>query len=84
MNKDLIISGNKKDLGGFSVYRALPTAKRRQIGPFVFIDHMGPMVLDETHLLNVRPHPHIGLSTVTYLFEGRGFHRDSIGSSQVI
>lgn len=84
IERDLIISGRKRDLGGFSVVRAIPSAQRRHVGPFVFLDHLGPMKIDETHLLDVRPHPHIGLSTVTYLFEGRGYHRDSLGSQQVI
>lgn len=84
MSQDLIISGRKKDLGGFSVSRTLPSVTRRQLGPFVFLDHMGPMIIDETHVLDVRPHPHIGLSTVTYLFAGRGYHRDNLGSKQVI
>lgn len=84
MDTDLIISGRKRDLGGFSVVRSIPSAVRRHVGPFVFLDHMGPMRIDDTHALDVRPHPHIGLATVTYLFEGRGHHRDSLGSSQVI
>lgn len=82
--KDLIISGRKKDLGGFTVARTIPTAERRHVGPFVFLDHMGPLKITETATLDVRPHPHIGLSTVTYLFSGRGHHRDSLGYSQVI
>ncbi len=84
MNQDFVIHSSTKDLGGFSVSRALPHVKKRSVGPFVFIDHMGPMNLDERQLLNVRPHPHIGLATVTYLLEGRGFHRDNIGSAQLI
>lgn len=84
MSTDLIIHGSRKDLGGFSVYRSLPTAQKRSVGPFVFFDHMGPMVIDETHMLDVRPHPHIGLATVTFLYEGKGYHRDSLGSDQII
>lgn len=84
MNQDLIIPGRKKDLGGFAVHRTIPAAGKRQVGPFVFLDHMGPMNVDTKHLLDVRPHPHIGLATVTYLFSGRGHHRDTLGSSQVI
>ena len=84
MNTNLIIHGRSRDLGGFSVHRSLPSAQKRAVGPFVFLDHMGPLLVDDTHHLNVRPHPHIGLSTVTYLFEGRGHHRDSLGSNQVI
>ncbi len=84
MEQDLILKGNVRDLGGFAVVRSIPQAKRRHVGPFVFLDHMGPMKVDEYHKLDVRPHPHIGLSTVTYLLEGRGHHRDSLGSDQVI
>lgn len=81
---DLIISGRKRDLGGFMVARTIPSSQRRHVGPFVFLDHMGPLKITETAMLDVRPHPHIGLSTVTYLFSGRGHHRDSLGYSQVI
>lgn len=81
---DLLISGRSRDIGGFSVARTLPSPKRRQVGPFVFLDHMGPAQIDEQHALDVRPHPHIGLSTVTYLFSGQGIHRDSLGSVQMI
>jgi redox-sensitive bicupin YhaK (pirin superfamily) len=84
MKKDFIIESRSRDLGGFSVNRSLPAPHKRQLGPFVFLDHMGPMKLDSQHALDVRPHPHIGLATVTYLFEGRGFHRDSLGSKQLI
>lgn len=84
LEKDILISGKKKDLGGFIVSRTLPNVKRRHVGPFVFLDHMGPLKLDHSHLMSVRPHPHIGLSTVTYLFSGRGLHRDSLGSKQII
>jgi redox-sensitive bicupin YhaK (pirin superfamily) len=74
-----------RELGdGFTVRRALPDAKRRAIGPFVFFDHMGPVALAPGHGLDVRPHPHIGLATVTYLFEGEILHRDSLGSVQPI
>ena len=66
------------------VSRTLPNIKRRHVGPFVFLDHMGPLQVDHEHLMSVRPHPHIGLSTVTYLFSGRGYHRDSLGSKQII
>lgn len=85
MEQDLILKGNVRDLGGgFAVIRSIPQAKRRQVGPFVFLDHMGPVKVDETHKLDVRPHPHIGLSTVTYLLDGKGHHRDSLGSDQII
>lgn len=80
----LIIKGREKDLGSMTISRTLPNAKKRSVGPFVFVDHMGPIELDETHRMSVRPHPHIGLATVTYLFEGRGYHHDSLGSKQVI
>ncbi len=82
--KNIIISGRKRDLGGFMVARTIPSTERRHVGPFVFLDHMGPLKITETAMLDVRPHPHIGLSTVTYLFSGRGHHRDSLGYSQVI
>ncbi len=73
------------DLGdGFQVRRALPAAERRSVGPFVFFDHMGPVQLAPGRGLDVRPHPHIGLATVTYLFEGEIVHRDSLGSVQAI
>lgn len=84
LEQDILINGKKKDLGGFTVSRTLPNIKRRHVGPFVFLDHMGPLQVDSEHLMNVRPHPHIGLSTVTYLFSGRGWHRDSLGSNQII
>jgi len=84
LEQDILISGKKKDLGGFTVSRTLPNIKRRHVGPFVFLDHMGPLQVDQEHLMSVRPHPHIGLSTVTYLFSGRGLHRDSLGSKQII
>ncbi|MGO4566554.1 pirin family protein [Rhizobium sp. 2YAF20] len=72
------------DLGGFSVRRALPTAKRRLVGPFIFFDRMGPAVLRADQAVDVRPHPHIGLSTVTYLFDGEIRHLDSLGTEKVI
>ncbi len=70
--------------GGFTVKRLLPHAKLRSVGPFVFFDHIGPALLDAAHPLEVRPHPHIGLATVTYLWEGAIMHRDSLGSLQEI
>lgn len=84
MENDIVIHGKARDLGGFSVYRILPDIQKRSVGPFVFIDHLGPMRIDATHALDVRPHPHIGLSTVTYLLSGKGMHRDSLGNKQVI
>src|SRR6185436_417384 len=80
----LVIEGRPRDLGGFSVQRVLPARERRSVGPFVFFDHFGPMTLPPGVGMDVRPHPHIGLATVTYLFEGEMVHRDSIGSHQVI
>lgn len=81
---DLTIVPRVKDLGGFSVRRILPYAKRRMIGPFIFLDHMGPAEFSPGEGIDVRPHPHIGLSTVTYLFEGEIMHRDTLGSQQAI
>ena len=76
-----LIPGRARDLGGFAVRRVLPIGHRKTVGPFIFFDHMGPMVLKAGHGMDVRPHPHIGLATVTYLFEGRIQHRDSLGSN---
>jgi redox-sensitive bicupin YhaK (pirin superfamily) len=70
--------------GGFSVRRLLPSAARRTVGPFIFVDHMGPVHLRPGDGLDVRPHPHINLATVTFLFEGEIVHRDSLGSEQAI
>src|ERR1700744_2547261 len=64
--------------------RILPYAQRRMVGPFIFLDHFGPVEFAVNQGIDVRPHPHIGLATVTYLFEGEMFHRDSIGSAQAI
>ncbi|MGC1302326.1 MAG: pirin family protein [Caulobacteraceae bacterium] len=81
---DLVIDARHKDLGGFEVGRILPFAKRRMVGPFIFLDHMGPADFAPGQGIDVRPHPHIGLSTVTYLFEGEILHRDNLGSTQAI
>ena len=81
---ELMVVANAKDIGGFEVRRALPTAKRRLVGPFIFFDRMGPAILRAGHALDVRPHPHIGLATVTYLFDGKIRHRDSLGTEMVI
>lgn len=78
------IKGHAKDLGGFSVKRLLPAVQARAVGPFVFFDHMGPAEFPPGKGIDVRPHPHIGLATVTYLFEGEILHRDSLGSHQAI
>ena len=80
-----ILTGHQKDLGGgFLVRRLLPDARRRSVGPFIFFDHFGPAVEQPGVNHDVRPHPHIGLATVTYLFEGAMMHRDSLGSQQLI
>lgn len=79
------ISPKTRDLGGgFTVRRVLPAMQRRTVGPFVFFDQMGPLVLESGGGLDVRPHPHIGLATVTYLFAGEIIHRDSLGTVQAI
>ncbi|ACT60803.1 pirin family protein [Hirschia baltica] len=80
----LVITPKTKDLGGFSVRRAIPVIKQRSVGPWIFFDHMGPATFPPGHGVNVRPHPHINLATVTYLFEGEILHRDSLGSLQAI
>ena len=77
---DQIIVPRTNDIGGFLVRRALPSARRRMVGPFIFLDHMGPAEFRSGQGIDVRPHPHIGLATVTYLFAGEIVHRDSIGS----
>jgi redox-sensitive bicupin YhaK (pirin superfamily) len=79
-----IIDARPRDLGGVSVRRLLPSVARRLVGPFIFFDHMGPATFEPGHGIDVRPHPHIGLATVTYLFEGEILHRDSLGSHQPI
>jgi redox-sensitive bicupin YhaK (pirin superfamily) len=84
MESLLIINAKAKDIGGFPVRRALPAIERRMVGPFVFLDQMGPTQLAPGQRLDVRPHPHIGLSTMTYLFEGEILHRDSLGTVQTI
>ncbi len=81
---ELLIEPKKKDLGGFSVARVLPSSRRRMVGPFIFFDHMGPATFAPGEGIQVRPHPHIGLATLTYLFEGEIMHRDSLGYQQVI
>ncbi|MGB6151475.1 MAG: pirin family protein [Pricia sp.] len=79
-NITTIIPERAADIGNFKVGRLLPFRKKRMVGPFAFIDHMGPAKMSETENLDVPPHPHIGLSTLTYLFEGSIVHRDSIGT----
>jgi redox-sensitive bicupin YhaK (pirin superfamily) len=79
-----VIDARPRDIGAFQVGRLLPSSARRLVGPFIFFDHMGPAELAPGKGLDVRPHPHIGLATVTYLFEGEIVHRDSLGSHQPI
>lgn len=79
-----IIVANKKDLGEFSVRRTLPSMKRKMVGPWIFFDHIGPAIFATGSGVNVRPHPHINLATVTYLFDGEILHRDSVGSYATI
>ena len=81
---ETVIVPGSRDLGGFSVKRVLPAKERQMVGPFVFFDQMGPAVFGAGRGLDVRPHPHIGLSTVTYLFDGEIMHRDSLGTVQAI
>jgi len=82
---ETVILPRTRDLGnGFTVRRALPSMRRRMVGPFIFFDQVGPVVFRGGEGLDVRPHPHIGLATVTYLFEGEILHRDSLGSVQPI
>lgn len=81
---ELVIQPRDRDLGGFLVRRVLPTAGRKMVGPWIFFDHMGPASFPAGEGINVRPHPHINLATVTYLFEGEILHRDSLGSLQAI
>lgn len=85
MHDITLITGQPRDLGdGFVVQRLLPAAARRRVGPFVFVDHFGPVTLAAGHAMDVRPHPHIGLATITYLFDGEILHRDSLGTVQRI
>lgn len=82
---ELALEGQPRDLGGgFSVRRVLPAIARRMVGPFAFFDHMGPVALEPGRGMDVRPHPHINLATVTYLFDGEILHRDSLGTEQPI
>lgn len=81
---ELIIRPQEHDLGAFTVRRVLPASERQMVGPFIFFDHMGPATLAPDQPVNVRPHPHIGLATLTWLFEGALMHRDSLGYAQEI
>ena len=81
-NTDLIIEERSRDIGDFLVGRLIPFRKKRMVGPFIFIDHMGPSTIKKDHYLDIGQHPHIGLSTLTYLFEGEIEHRDTLGTKQ--
>lgn len=81
---EVVVEGRAKPVGTITVARVLPTLARRSVGPFVFLDHMGPIAIPAGAGFDVAPHPHIGLSTVTYLYEGEIVHRDSVGSVQAI
>jgi redox-sensitive bicupin YhaK (pirin superfamily) len=82
---ELVLEPRDRDLGdGFFVRRALPSHKRRAVGPFIFFDHFGPVTVPPGRGMDVRPHPHVNLATVTYLYEGEILHRDSLGSEQII
>jgi redox-sensitive bicupin YhaK (pirin superfamily) len=79
-----LLKAHQHDLGAFTVRRLLPSLPHKMVGPFIFFDHIGPAALGKGQGMDVRPHPHIGLATLTYLFEGSGLHRDSLGTVQVI
>ena len=81
---DLVVVPRSVDLGGFTVRRALPHVRRRMVGPFIFFDHFGPVEFHTGQGIDVRPHPHIGLATVSFLFDGEIVHRDSLGSAIAI
>ncbi len=81
---ETVIVPRARDLGGFEVHRALPSARRQMVGPFIFFDQIGPVEFVTGQGLDIRPHPHIGLATVTYLYRGRLHHRDSLGTDQWI
>jgi redox-sensitive bicupin YhaK (pirin superfamily) len=81
---ETIIVPRLRDIGAFVVKRALPAGARQMVGPFIFLDHFGPAEMISSEKFDVRPHPHIGLATVTYLYEGEFVHRDSVGSVQAI
>lgn len=81
---ETVIAARPRDIGGMAVRRSIPTAVRRTLGPFLFFDHMGPLALPPGQGADTPPHPHIGLATITYLFDGELVHRDSLGSEQAI
>jgi redox-sensitive bicupin YhaK (pirin superfamily) len=76
-----IFAPRSHDVGGLMVGRVLPYVERRMVGPFIFLDHIGPATMPAGQALDVRPHPHIGLSTLTYLYDGEIFHRDNLGNA---
>jgi len=78
------LQSNERNLGDFSVRRVLPNPKMKMVGPFIFFDHFGPIDFPPGKGINVRPHPHIGIATMTYLFDGKIMHRDSLGIEQTI
>lgn len=81
---ELVVQPKLRDLGGFTVNRCLPVLEKRSVGPWIFFDEMGPAIFRPGSGINVRPHPHVNLATVTYLFEGEVLHRDSLGTVQKI
>lgn len=81
---EMVIEPHEKDLGGFTVRRCLPAPERKMVGPFIFFDHAGPAAFPPGEGIDVRPHPHINLATITYLFEGEILHRDNLGMVQPI
>lgn len=83
-NSDLIIEERSRDIGDFMVGRLIPFRKKRMVGPFIFIDHMGPSQVGPGHYMDIDQHPHIGLSTLTFLLEGEIMHEDSLGTKQKI
>ena len=83
-NNRMLVAERSRDIGNFMVGRLLPFRRKRQVGPFTFIDHMGPSTIGPTKFMDVDQHPHIGLSTLTYLLEGEIEHRDSTGAVQVV
>ena len=84
VSPDIVLAPRARDIGSFEVRRVLPDGKRRTVGPFVFFDHMGPARFAAGQGVDVRPHPHIGLATLTWLFDGEIMHRDSLGTAQPI
>ncbi len=83
-NTGLIIEERSRDIGDFLVGRLIPFRKKRMVGPFIFIDHMGPSTIKPGHYMDIGQHPHIGLSTLTYLLEGQIVHRDALGTEQLV